>query len=89
MSELKSAIGLNTPHISAYCLTIEPETVFGKKAAKGEVLASPNAASSAEFITLVDSLKDAGVFIFMRCPTFPSLGLNRSIIVITGTGRII
>ena len=75
MNELKSAVDLNTPHISAYCLTIEPETVFGKKAAKGEVLASPNSASSAEFITLVDNLKDAGIH-FYEVSNFSKLGFE-------------
>lgn len=75
MNELKSAIDLNTPHISAYCLTIEPETVFGKKAAKGAVLASPNAASSAEFITLVDRLKDADIH-FYEVSNFSKLGFE-------------
>ncbi|HCY46642.1 MAG TPA: coproporphyrinogen III oxidase [Flavobacteriales bacterium] len=75
MNELKSAIDLNTPHISAYCLTIEPETVFGKKAAKGAVLASPSAASSAEFIALVERLKDDGIH-FYEVSNFSKLGFE-------------
>lgn len=75
MNELKSAVDLNTPHISAYCLTIEPETVFGKKAVKGEVLASPSSASSVEFITLVDNLKDAGIH-FYEVSNFSKFGFE-------------
>ncbi|MCS6796522.1 MAG: radical SAM family heme chaperone HemW [Raineya sp.] len=32
--DLQKALFLNVPHISAYCLTIEPRTVFGKKVEK-------------------------------------------------------
>lgn len=33
--ELKEALLLKPPHISAYCLTIEPQTVFGHRKARG------------------------------------------------------
>ncbi len=35
---LARAIDLNVPHISAYCLTIEPKTVFGNWTQKGRLL---------------------------------------------------
>lgn len=75
LNELKYAISLNTPHISAYCLTVEPNTVFGKKAAKGEVLSSPNESSSAEFITLVNSLKAADIH-FYEVSNFCKVGFE-------------
>ncbi len=53
-TEVSQALSLNTTHLSAYCLTIEPKTAFGKKAAQGEILSSPNAESSEEFLTLIE-----------------------------------
>lgn len=35
--DLETAFQLNVPHISAYCLTIEQRTVFGKQLAKGQL----------------------------------------------------
>ena len=52
--EVKTALALNTTHISAYCLTIEPSTAFGARAKKGEVLSSPNTQSAEEFSTLIE-----------------------------------
>jgi len=52
--EVKTALLLNTTHISAYCLTIEPSTAFGARAAKGEVLSLPSEHSAAEFLMLIE-----------------------------------
>ncbi|MFK7755561.1 MAG: radical SAM family heme chaperone HemW [Flavobacteriales bacterium] len=51
--EVTKALALNTTHISAYCLTIEPQTAFGARAQKGEVLSSPNAQSADEYAALI------------------------------------
>ncbi len=40
--ELHEIIKLNTTHLSSYILTLEPGTVFGKRAKKGEVFIASN-----------------------------------------------
>ncbi|MES2388557.1 MAG: radical SAM family heme chaperone HemW [Bacteroidota bacterium] len=40
-SDLKRALALGVPHISVYCLTIEPGTVFGRRHKKGTFAAAP------------------------------------------------
>ncbi len=72
-NEILTAITLNTDHISAYCLTIEPDTVFGKKASKGEILSSPNSASSLEFLELVTVLSEHNIELY-EVSNFSKLG---------------
>lgn len=60
-NELDSAIELNVPHISAYCLTVEEKTVFHHKFKKGERISLSDAAVEKEFFLLHDSLGHVGI----------------------------
>jgi len=57
---LNQALALNVPHLSAYHLTIEPRTVFGKRQAKGELFTIPEEESAGQFDILLDTLEKAG-----------------------------
>jgi oxygen-independent coproporphyrinogen-3 oxidase len=54
---LRTAIDLNTQHISAYNLTIEPKTVLGLKNKKGNEPDISDDLSSKQFLMLVDILQ--------------------------------
>lgn len=60
-SNLQMAIDLNPEHISAYCLTIEPKTVFGHRFKKGEMLPINDENASEQFIFMRKKLAEAGV----------------------------
>jgi len=60
ISNLKQAIALDVPHLSAYHLTIEPRTVFGKRQAKGESFAISEDESAVQFDILLDAMEKAG-----------------------------
>ncbi len=62
--EIERALRLNVPHISAYCLTIEPDTVFGHQAAKGKQLAHLDENSSQEFLALVNRLSENNINLY-------------------------
>lgn len=59
-SDVEIALTLNPEHISTYCLTIEPGTVFGHRFKKGELtpVSDEKAASAYEY--LINRLTDAG-----------------------------
>jgi len=57
---LEQALKLDVPHISAYHLTIEPKTLFGRQQAKGQLLLPPEEESVAQFRYLHDTLVQAG-----------------------------
>lgn len=54
--ELKEALRLRAPHISAYCLTIEPNTVFGHRRARGTFVPVTEEVEVAEFQKLKEQL---------------------------------
>lgn len=56
---LQTAINLNTQHISAYNLTIEPKTVLALKLNKGFEPEINQELSSKQFLMLIDALNDA------------------------------
>jgi oxygen-independent coproporphyrinogen-3 oxidase len=58
--QIDKALTLNVNHISAYCLTIEPKTVFGNWFKKGTLQSADDDKSNAEFNLLIDSLKNNG-----------------------------
>lgn len=58
--DLAYILSLNTPHISAYSLTIEPETVFGRRAKKGDLVSLPDEEGAARFLQVFDFLEAAG-----------------------------
>jgi len=59
-ANLKQALALDVPHLSAYHLTIEPRTVFGKRQNKGESFVISEDESAQQFDILIDTLEKAG-----------------------------
>ena len=59
-ANLKQALALDVPHLSAYHLTVEPRTVFGKRLKKGETFAITEDESAAQFDILLDTMEKAG-----------------------------
>lgn len=55
-SDLQKALALGVPHISAYCLTIEPKTVFGNWQRKGKIQPINEEFSAQQFEILVNTL---------------------------------
>jgi len=53
-------LSLQTRHISAYNLSIEPDTVFGRQWKKGSLLPLPEEESAARFMEVFDALEAAG-----------------------------
>jgi len=58
--DLEKAISLDTAHISAYCLTIEPRTVFGHRKRKGELKELDEDIAAEQFEMLVEKLEESG-----------------------------
>ena len=65
---LDGMLSLGVQHISAYHLTIEPDTAFGRRAARGEFRAVDEEVSEEEFLTVHDTLTAAGFEHFELCP---------------------
>jgi len=59
-ANLKQAIALDVPHLSAYHIIIEPQTVFHVRQKKGETLEIPEEESVAQFNDLMDIMEKAG-----------------------------
>ena len=59
-SDLEQAIALNVPHISAYCLTIEPKTVFGHLYKKKKLIPLNEDIVADQFQLLVNTLTGKG-----------------------------
>ncbi len=59
-NQIEKAINLGVNHISAYCLTIEPKTVFGSQFKKGKLNPATDDKSNAEFELLIKVLKKNG-----------------------------
>ena len=57
---LRETVALGVQHVSAYHLTIEPDTAFGRRAARGEFRAVDEEVSEEEFLTVHDTLTAAG-----------------------------
>lgn len=57
---LAAAISLNVPHISAYCLTVEPRTALADFIKKGKSKPVDEETSSRQFLTLIDTLEKNG-----------------------------
>ena len=56
-NDLDIAVGLDVTHISSYCLTIEPKTVFGKWLRKGTLQPIEEEFSAKQFEMLVEHLE--------------------------------
>jgi oxygen-independent coproporphyrinogen-3 oxidase len=54
--DLEFALSLNVPHISAYCLTIEPKTQFASSLKKGKIKPIDDEFAAQQFEILVETL---------------------------------
>lgn len=59
-ADLKQAVALGVPHISAYCLTIEEKTAFGKWQKAGKLAPVDDNYAAGQFEMLVSHLERAG-----------------------------
>lgn len=57
---VEAALALNVPHISAYCLTIEPKTTFGRWTHSGKMQALPDDIMETQYLMLCELLAEAG-----------------------------
>ncbi|GAA3938893.1 radical SAM family heme chaperone HemW [Hymenobacter algoricola] len=58
--DLEQAFALQVPHLSCYALTIEPDTVFGRRLRKGTFVAPPDEFVAAQFEMLLAALPARG-----------------------------
>ncbi len=58
--DLEFALSLSVPHISAYCLTIEPKTPFGNSLKKGKLKPIDEEFAAQQFEILTETLKENG-----------------------------
>ncbi|QHV99626.1 radical SAM family heme chaperone HemW [Spirosoma endbachense] len=59
-TDLQKMLELNVPHLSAYALTIEPDTAFGRWQQKGKLPAVDENLAAEQFEELTKALRDAG-----------------------------
>lgn len=59
-NDLSKALGLNIQHISSYCLTVEPSTVFGRRKEKGILPAENEEYNAQQFERLIGRLEANG-----------------------------
>ena len=60
LSNINKAISLQTPHISAYSMTVEPRTALAAAIKKGKQIPVNDEQSAAQFILLTEKLQQAG-----------------------------
>lgn len=59
-TDLTTMLALNVPHLSAYALTIEPDTAFGRWERSGKLPPADEQLAAAQFEQLTTALTDAG-----------------------------
>jgi len=59
-ADLARLLELNVPHVSAYALTIEPDTAFGRRLQKGTFVAPPEEFVAQQFERLLTQLRAHG-----------------------------
>ncbi|GAB3635657.1 radical SAM family heme chaperone HemW [Hymenobacter arcticus] len=59
-ADLAKLFELNVPHVSAYALTIEPDTAFGRRLQKGTFVAPPDEFVAQQFELLLNELRRKG-----------------------------
>jgi oxygen-independent coproporphyrinogen III oxidase len=59
-SQVAHVLNMDVPHLSAYCLTIEPQTYFGKQHRSGNLIQPADEESLKQFQYLMDAMRDAG-----------------------------
>jgi oxygen-independent coproporphyrinogen-3 oxidase len=57
---LNRALALDVPHLSAYHITVEPRSVFGKRQNRGESFSIPEDESAEQFYVLINILEKTG-----------------------------
>jgi oxygen-independent coproporphyrinogen III oxidase len=57
---IQKALAFDTPHISSYCLTVEPKTLLEKQIKKGELRNVNDENAALQFEILIDDLTDNG-----------------------------
>jgi oxygen-independent coproporphyrinogen-3 oxidase len=60
LENINKAIEFETPHISAYSLTVEPRTALAHSIKRGKDIPLNDEQSAAQFITLIDKLRYGG-----------------------------
>jgi len=60
LSNIHKAIAFETPHISAYSLTVEPRTALASAIRKGKQTPVNDEQSAAQFISLIEKLQQGG-----------------------------
>ncbi|MBC7567229.1 MAG: radical SAM family heme chaperone HemW [Pedobacter sp.] len=60
LHNINKAIEFETPHISAYSLTVEPRTVLASSIKRGKDIPLNDEQSASQFITLIDKLTEGG-----------------------------
>lgn len=60
LDDLNKVLSMTPEHISAYCLTIEPQTAFGKWVKKGKITPLEDDYSATQFETMIDVLGKQG-----------------------------
>ncbi|GAB3172860.1 radical SAM family heme chaperone HemW [Telluribacter humicola] len=58
--DVQKVLALDVPHISAYCLTVEPQTVFGNWLKKGKIKPIDEEFAARQFEYVVKSLAEGG-----------------------------
>ena len=59
-ADLQNVLALNVPHLSAYALTIEPDTAFGRWQQKGKLLPADESLAAEQFEVLTSTLTQSG-----------------------------
>ncbi|WP_247231539.1 radical SAM family heme chaperone HemW [Telluribacter sp. SYSU D00476] len=59
-TDVEKVLALDVPHISAYCLTVEPQTVFGNWLKKGKIKPIDEEYAARQFEYVVESLAEGG-----------------------------
>jgi oxygen-independent coproporphyrinogen-3 oxidase len=57
---LQQVVNLNVPHISAYCLTVEPKTALNQLVKKGKLVPANEEAQEKQFLMMRKRLSDRG-----------------------------
>lgn len=60
LENIDIALSLNVPHLSCYCLTVEPKTALDKLVKKGKALTVDDEQAIGQFETLIQRMENAG-----------------------------
>ncbi|MEY4904277.1 MAG: hypothetical protein RLZZ292_2092 [Bacteroidota bacterium] len=60
LENLETVVGFDVPHLSCYCLTVEPDTALGRFVEKGKVAPVSDAHGAKQFEVLMSFLKEKG-----------------------------